>query len=91
MRRTGRGTALGLAAALVLSACTGGDDVVFPDEADETASAIADDPGDCVVVDMAVSSEKIETLGIRDFRDHAHVMRDEQNRRAMIGLQFVDQ
>lgn len=62
MRRTGRGIALGLAVALAASACTGGGDVVFPDEADETAQAIADDPGDCVVVDMAVSSEKIDLM-----------------------------
>jgi Ca-activated chloride channel homolog len=47
------------AAALALAACTGtGDDVVFPDQTD----GVPVDPGDCVVVDMSVSSEKIDLM-----------------------------
>ncbi len=57
-----RVTALLAVACLVLAACTGADGTGA-----EGASAGADgvalgDPGDCIVVDMAVSSEKIDLL-----------------------------
>lgn len=48
-----------LLAALVAAACSGGDDVVFPDQSDDPAQQ---DPGDCIVVDLAVSSEKIDLM-----------------------------
>ena len=63
MRRTGRWIGLGLVMSMVVAGCTGGDGVVFPDQsADATADPAAQDPGDCVVVDMAVSSEKIDLM-----------------------------
>lgn len=62
MRRSGRWFAMGVAAATLMAGCTGGEDVVFPDEGDATADMAAQDPGDCVVVDMAVSSEKIDLM-----------------------------
>jgi hypothetical protein len=43
-----------LALAVVAAACGGGDD--------GDTGAIDGDPGDCIVVDMAVSSEKIALL-----------------------------
>jgi Ca-activated chloride channel family protein len=62
MRRSGRWAAQGLAVAVLLSGCTLGDDVVFPDEGGTEADPAAQDPGDCIVVDMAVSSEKIDLM-----------------------------
>jgi Ca-activated chloride channel family protein len=50
---TRRWLATGLVAALLAGACSGGDD-------DDDVSA--DDPGDCLVVDVASSPEKIELL-----------------------------
>ncbi len=47
--------AVGLAASLVLAACSGGDEA-------GSDSGIDGDPGDCTLVDMAVSSEKIALL-----------------------------
>jgi Ca-activated chloride channel family protein len=44
-------------AALVVAACGGGDN-----EGDDGGGAIEGDPGDCITVDMAVSSEKIALL-----------------------------
>ncbi len=70
-RRTGRSTARWVAVlaglALALSACTAElgqgsldpDDSAFPDGGDDP---LTQDPGDCVVVDMAVSSEKIDLM-----------------------------
>ena len=52
MRRTS--LALTLAAGIALAACGGGDD-------DDSGEGFGD-PGDCIVVDMAVSSEKIALL-----------------------------
>jgi len=46
-----------LCAAAVLAACAGDDD-----DGGGDASGVAGDPGDCTVVDMAVSSEKIALL-----------------------------
>jgi len=61
-----RGVAVAaLAAALVLvAACSGGGDDAGDndDPSATTASDGPDDPGDCIVVDMAVSSEKITLL-----------------------------
>ncbi len=59
MDRFTRVAALLGVAALLLGACTS-DDVVFPDERDTVG--IDADPGDCIVVDMAVSSEKIDLM-----------------------------
>jgi Ca-activated chloride channel homolog len=54
--------ALAATAALAVTACSGDDD----DSAERDATASSDlataDPGDCIVVDMAVSSEKIALL-----------------------------
>ncbi len=53
------------ALSLVVVACTGGDDSAGDDDApDATTEAGSDDvdTGDCIVVDMAVSSEKIALL-----------------------------
>jgi Ca-activated chloride channel family protein len=50
---TRRWLATGLVAALLAGACSGGDD-------DDDVSA--DDPGDCLVVDVATSPEKLELL-----------------------------
>lgn len=50
--------AVGVAAILVAAACTGDDDDLG---VDENGNPIID-PGDCLVVDVAVSSEKIELL-----------------------------
>jgi Ca-activated chloride channel family protein len=47
------------AAALLVAACAGGDD---DDAGPDTTSIGGADPGDCIVVDMAVSSEKIALL-----------------------------
>ena len=65
--RTRHAAVAALAAALVLvAACSGGGD---DDAGDDDPSATTnggdgpDDPGDCIVVDMAVSSEKITLLG----------------------------
>jgi Ca-activated chloride channel homolog len=55
MRRLG----IAAAALMLLAACSGGgDDAVEPDSSDLSDA----DPGDCIVVDMAVSSEKIALL-----------------------------
>lgn len=63
MGRRGRWGVGVLVGALLASGCTLGEqDVVFPDEQDATADPVAQDPGDCVVVDMAVSSEKIDLM-----------------------------
>jgi Ca-activated chloride channel homolog len=59
---------IGWMAALLLVGCTGLDDVISGGfEGDDVAGEDADgedlgDPGDCVTVDMAVSSEKIDLL-----------------------------
>ncbi len=52
------------ATSLVAAACSGGDDSAGDDDDDPTASTQPDDvdTGDCIVVDMAVSSEKIALL-----------------------------
>jgi Ca-activated chloride channel family protein len=52
------------ATSLVAAACSGGDDSAGDDDDDPTASTQSDDvdTGDCIVVDMAVSSEKIALL-----------------------------
>lgn len=56
-RRSHRRTvAVGLVGALVAAACAGGGDDT------DTDAGIDGDPGDCIVVDMAVSSEKIALL-----------------------------
>jgi Ca-activated chloride channel homolog len=47
-----------LVAAIVAGACSGGDD----DSAEPGGDLATADPGDCIVVDMAVSSEKIALL-----------------------------
>jgi Ca-activated chloride channel family protein len=56
--------ALGVALTTLAAACSGGDDDASGDGDDGTeATSIGEaDPGDCVVVDMAVSSEKIAVL-----------------------------
>lgn len=55
-----RGLWIGMVAALLLGACSiGQDDVVFPDQ---TGGEVVEDPGDCIVVDLAVSSEKIDLM-----------------------------
>jgi Ca-activated chloride channel family protein len=51
---TRRWLAMGLAAALLAGACSGGDD--------DDDEAGLEDPGDCLVVDVASSPEKIELL-----------------------------
>lgn len=51
-----RPIAVGLAVALTLAACSGGGDD------SDTDAGIDGDPGDCTIVDMAVSSEKIALL-----------------------------
>jgi Ca-activated chloride channel family protein len=63
--RTRRATVAVLAAALVLvAACSGGDDDAGDDpSATSNGGDEPADPGDCIVVDMAVSSEKITLLG----------------------------
>ena len=63
--RTGRLARVALMAALVLvTACSGGGDDAGDDASATTNGGDGpDDPGDCVVVDMAVSSEKITLLG----------------------------
>ena len=63
--RTGRLARVALMAALVLvAACSGGGDDAGDDASATTNGGDGpDDPGDCVVVDMAVSSEKITLLG----------------------------
>jgi Ca-activated chloride channel family protein len=48
-----------LVAAIVSGACSGGDDDSAEPDSSDLATA---DPGDCIVVDMAVSSEKIALL-----------------------------
>jgi Ca-activated chloride channel family protein len=55
---------LGVALTTLAAACSGGDDDASGDGDDGTeATSIGEaDPGDCVVVDMAVSSEKIAVL-----------------------------
>jgi Ca-activated chloride channel homolog len=60
--RARRATFVALAAALVMVACTGGDDSAGDDDAPATTASGRGDPGDCIVVDMAVSSEKIALL-----------------------------
>jgi Ca-activated chloride channel homolog len=68
------------AAALALAACTGtGDDVVFPDQTD----GVPVDPGDCVVVDMSVSSEKIDLM--RDLAQEFNAS-DEAGRQRQVHL-----
>jgi len=56
--------ALGLAFTVLAAACTSDDDGASGDDGDttDTTSIAQADPGDCVVVDMAVSSEKIALL-----------------------------
>jgi Ca-activated chloride channel family protein len=50
-----------VAACLVLAACSGADEP-GADGASDGGDAALGDPGDCIVVDMAVSSEKIDLL-----------------------------
>jgi Ca-activated chloride channel family protein len=54
--------ALVVGASLVLAACGGGDDDVADPRVTDTTGPGEADPGDCIVVDMAVSSEKIALL-----------------------------
>ena len=62
MKRTA--LVLGLAFTVFAAACTSDDDGASGDDDDTTDTTSIDqaDPGDCVVVDMAVSSEKIALL-----------------------------
>jgi len=60
--------AAGVVAAIVLAACGGGDD--------DDATGVDGDPGDCTVVDMAVSSEKIALL--EDLADEFNESSDAQ-------------
>ena len=56
-------TAAGAAAVLLAAACSGsGDDDDAEPGATESSDLATADPGDCIVVDMAVSSEKIALL-----------------------------
>jgi Ca-activated chloride channel family protein len=56
MRRLHRSLAVGLVAALALAAACAGEG------GDDPLGNADDDPGDCIVVDLSVSSEKIELL-----------------------------
>jgi Ca-activated chloride channel family protein len=67
--------AVGLAAAMVAGACSGGDD-------DDDAGGGLEDPGDCLVVDVASSPEKIELL-----TDLAHSFNDSDQ--AEVGSECV--
>jgi Ca-activated chloride channel homolog len=62
--RTKRVAVAALAAVLALAAaCSGGDDDAGDDDPSATTAGDGpEDPGDCIVVDMAVSSEKITLL-----------------------------
>ena len=64
-RRTRRmGTALGamVVAVTLAAACTGGDDDAADDDDTPSTDLAGADAGDCIAVDMAVSSEKIALL-----------------------------
>ena len=66
-RRVRAMSAMVIAAAVLTAACSGGDDDDAGDDdtddgGSDTTSIGGADPGDCIVVDMAVSSEKIALL-----------------------------